>query len=426
MEMVSMKRYNRILLIISLIFVVSLGASLFIMADTQYEKVDIVRINDMVQNARENWNHTEVLAEQDFGIDYLIMDQEGKVIFQTADHDIQSINDAIARNYPHISVLSGDKVLGEAIILSGQQQQNEMRQKISVALLATFVALLLVMILYGVYVQRNIVAPFENMKEFANDIAAGNLNVTLKRDKNNMFGAFTESFDIMREELAAAKIREAKLKKKEKELIAQLSHDLKTPITGIKLTCELLKVKVTDAYEREKIENIYRKADQIDALVSDLFASTLDELGQMQVNVRDEDAEVLADIVKRNDDRGLVKQDAIPDCLICIDARRMGQIIANVISNSYKYANTKIDITYNIIEGYLQMDLRDYGPGASEDEIHLVTNMFYRGKSEEISMQEGSGLGLYISKSLIEMMNGEIICSDADPGFRVSLLIPLS
>lgn len=426
MEMVSMKRYNRILLIISLIFVVSLGASLFIMADTQYEKVDIVRINDMVQNARENWNHTEVLAEQDFGIDYLIMDQEGKVIFQTTDHDIQSINDAIARNYPHISVLSGDKVLGEAIILSGQQQQNEMRQKISVALLATFVALLLVMILYGVYVQRNIVAPFENMKEFANDIAAGNLNVTLKRDKNNMFGAFTESFDIMREELAAAKIREAKLKKKEKELIAQLSHDLKTPITGIKLTCELLKVKVTDAYEREKIENIYRKADQIDALVSDLFASTLDELGQMQVNVRDEDAEVLADIVKRNDDRGLVKQDAIPDCLICIDARRMGQIIANVISNSYKYANTKIDITYNIIEGYLQMDLRDYGPGASEDEIHLVTNMFYRGKSEEISMQEGSGLGLYISKSLIEMMNGEIICSDADPGFRVSLLIPLS
>ncbi len=183
---------------------------------------------------------------------------------------------------------------------------------------------------------------------------------------------------------------------------------------------------MTDEYEREKIENIYRKADQIDALVSDLFASTLDELGQMQVNVRDEDAEVLADIVKRNDDRGLVKQDAIPDCLICIDARRMGQIIANVISNSYKYANTKIDITYNIIEGYLQMDLRDYGPGASEDEIHLVTNMFYRGKSEEISMQEGSGLGLYISKSLIEMMNGEIICSDADPGFRVSLLIPLS
>ena len=426
MGMGSMKRYNRILLIISLIFVVSLGASLFIMADTQYEKVDIVRINDMVQNARENWNHTEVLAEQDFGIDYLIMDQEGKVIFQTTDHDIQSINDAIARNYPHISVLSGDKVLGEAIILSGQQQQNEMRQKISVALLATFVALLLVMILYGVYVQRNIVAPFENMKEFANDIAAGNLNVTLKRDKNNMFGAFTESFDIMREELAAAKIREAKLKKKEKELIAQLSHDLKTPITGIKLTCELLKVKVTDAYEREKIENIYRKADQIDALVSDLFASTLDELGQMQVNVRDEDAEVLADIVKRNDDRGLVKQDAIPDCLICIDARRMGQIIANVISNSYKYANTKIDITYNIIEGYLQMDLRDYGPGASEDEIHLVTNMFYRGKSEEVSMQEGSGLGLYISRSLIEMMYGEIICSCADPGFRVSLLIPLS
>lgn len=426
MGMGSMKRYNRVLIIIGLIFALCLGLCLYIMADTKAKQVDMVRINDLVQSARENWNRPEALAEQDFGIDYLIMDKQGKVIFQTADHDIQSINDAIARNYSHVSVLSGDTVLGEAIILTGSQQQIEMRQKISITLLGTFTAILVAMILYGVYVRKNIIKPFENMQEFANEVAAGNLDITLKRDEDNMFGAFTESFDIMREELASAKRREAILKKKEKELIAQLSHDLKTPITGIKLTSELLKVKVTDEYALEKIENIYQKADQIDALVSDLFASTLDELGQMQVKVRDEEAKVLADIVKRHDDKGLVSQEFIPECLISIDARRMGQIIANVISNSYKYANTKIDITYSIIEGYLQMDIRDHGPGVSEEEIHLVTNMFYRGKSEEVSMQEGSGLGLYISRSLIEMMYGEIICSCADPGFRVSLLIPLS
>jgi signal transduction histidine kinase len=396
------------------------------MADTKVEQIDMVRINDVVQSARENWNRPEVLAEQDFGIDYLVLNHQGKVIFQTKENDIQSINDAITHNYPHISVLSGDTVLGEVVILTGPQQQIEMRQKISVTLLGTFAVMLLVMILYGGYVRRNIIKPFENMQKFANEVAAGNLDVSIRREKDNLFGAFTESFDIMREELAAAKIREAILKKKEKELIAQLSHDLKTPITGIKLTSELLKVKVTDVYEREKIENIYQKADQIDALVSDLFASTLDELGQMQVNVRDEDAKVLADIVKRHDDKGLVNQGTIPECMISVDARRMEQIIANVISNSYKYANTKIDITYSIIEGYLQMEIRDYGPGVSEDEIHLVTNKFYRGKSEEISMQDGSGLGLYISRSLMEMMSGEIICSEADPGFRVSLLVPLS
>lgn len=421
-----MKRYNRIIIIIGLIFLGCLGACLFIMADTKVEQIDMVRINDVVQSARENWNRPEVLAEQDFGIDYLVLNHQGKVIFQTKENDIQSINDAITHNYPHISVLSGDTVLGEVVILTGPQQQIEMRQKISVTLLGTFAVMLLVMILYGGYVRRNIIKPFENMQKFANEVAAGNLDVSIRREKDNLFGAFTESFDIMREELAAAKIREAILKKKEKELIAQLSHDLKTPITGIKLTSELLKVKVTDVYEREKIENIYQKADQIDALVSDLFASTLDELGQMQVNVRDEDAKVLADIVKRHDDKGLVNQGTIPECMISVDARRMEQIIANVISNSYKYANTKIDITYSIIEGYLQMEIRDYGPGVSEDEIHLVTNKFYRGKSEEISMQDGSGLGLYISRSLMEMMSGEIICSEADPGFRVSLLVPLS
>ena len=421
-----MKRYNRVLIVFGLVFLVCLGICLFIMADTGNEKVDMVRINDVVQSVREKWNHPEYLSEQDFGIDYLVLDNQGRVITQTTENDIQSVNDAITRNYPHVSVLSGDTVLGEVVILTGPRQQIELRQRISITLLGTFAAMILVMILYGRYVRKNIIKPFEDMQKFANDIAAGDLETSLTREKDNMFGAFTESFDIMREELAAAKIREAILKKKEKELIAQLSHDLKTPITGIKLTSELLKVKVTDAYEREKIENIYQKADQIDALVSDLFASTLDDLGQMQVNVRDEDAIVLADIVKRHDDKGLAKQGSIPECLICFDVRRMEQIIANVINNSYKYANTKIDVTYSIIEGYLQMEIRDYGPGVSEDEIHLVTNKFYRGKSEEISMQDGSGLGLYISKSLMEMMSGEIICTGADPGFRVSLLIPLS
>ena len=306
-----------------------------------------------------------------------------------------------------------------------EKQIDQMTHKAFYVILGTVLFLMIVMILYGVFVRRTIIVPFQNMKEFANEIAAGNLDVSLVRDKDNMFGAFTESFDIMREELAAAREREITLKKREKEMIAGLSHDLKTPVTGIKLTSELLKVKVTDEYTRDKICSIYEKADQISTLVNDLFASTLEELGEIQVNLRGEASAVLDDIVRRYDDRELCITGELPECILSMDRRRMEQIISNCITNSYKYANTKIEVSYHLTGGYLQMNIRDYGPGVLEDEIPLVTGKFYRGRTEEVSMQDGSGLGLYISKTLLERMGGELLCSNATPGFLVSLMIPL-
>ena len=136
------------------------------------------------------------------------------------------------------------------------------------------------------------------MKGFAENVAMGNLNEPLLMDQDNMFGAFTESFDIMREELAHSRQREIDLQRREKELIASLSHDLKTPITGIKLTTELLKAKnPDDAYIQDKLDNIYMKADQIDNLVSDIFTSTLDDLGEFKVNCQDEQSSVLSTIL---------------------------------------------------------------------------------------------------------------------------------
>ena len=104
----------------------------------------------------------------------------------------------------------------------------------------------------------------------------------------------------------------------------------------------------------------------------------------------------------------------------------MSQVIGNIISNSYKYAGTKIDVEYGVKEKYLEMSIKDYGSGVSRDELELITNKFYRGKNAEESQKEGSGLGLYISKSLMSKMNGELICDSDDEGFSVTVLIPVS
>lgn len=298
------------------------------------------------------------------------------------------------------------------------------------------------------------------MQSFAGKIAEGKLDEPLLMEENNMFGVFTESFDIMREELNESRKREIELQRKEKELIASLSHDLKTPITGIKLTTELLEAKLQIYMEKadsssfleghidgpdnqqekdfedyesrkdldilDKLDNIYKKADQIDSLVSDLFSSTLEDLGEFKVSCKDEESVVLSDIIKKNDDKGLVVEEAIPKLLIKVDSKRMSQVIGNIITNSYKYAGTKIDVEYKVTDKYLEITIKDYGPGVSRDEVELITNKFYRGKNAEAENKEGSGLGLYIARSLMLKMNGELVCESDAEGFAVTLMIPIS
>lgn len=264
------------------------------------------------------------------------------------------------------------------------------------------------------------------MKEFAGRIAMGDLDSPFEMERSNLFGAFTESFDIMREELRASKARETELKRKEKELAAELSHDLKTPITGIHTICDVLSLKVQDKYVLGKVEGIQKKTQQMELLVTDLLTAALDDLGEMTVNCTDENAAVLYDIIRAADTRSLVRRSTIPECMIHIDIKRMEQVIGNIIGNSYKYADTPIDIECASSGDYLKLSITDYGKGVPADELDLIMNKFYRGRNVKDSDIDGSGLGLYIAMALMAKMNGELICSSKGKGLTVTLMILLS
>ena len=157
-----------------------------------------------------------------------------------------------------------------------------------------------------------------------------------------------------------------------------------------------------------------------------MFSSTLDDLGEFRVNCTDESSLVLKDIVMKYDDRGLVARNEIPEVLVHMDVKSMSQVIGNIISNSYKYANTAIDTEYTVVDQYLKMKIRDHGPGVPNDEIDLITNKFYRGRDWKEGKTDGSGLGLYIAKTLMEKMNGDLLAESDGDGLSITLLIPLS
>lgn len=145
-----------------------------------------------------------------------------------------------------------------------------------------------------------IIQPFNKLQKFAYHVAKGNFEDTLEMDKNNIFGAFTESFDIMREELLLSKEKLYKSECSKKELVASLSHDIKTPVATIKSISELMLLKEREEKEMKQLQAINSKADMINLLVSDLFSSTLADLDELEVVVEELDSSVISKIIKNN------------------------------------------------------------------------------------------------------------------------------
>ena len=433
-----MKNYYRTVLVLGIVFFLAvIGFAVISGQDKNAYSVkseQILRLNDIMKDAGDNWGNLSVLKDNDYGVDFVILNTEDIMVFSgikdNNDGETYSVPVAIKKGYPYTYITKGNIIMGSVILVEdGLGNLRSIRNGMIIGLTLFGILLILTAFIYGKYIKKNIIDPFNNMKDFAGRIAEGKLDEVLVMDKNNMFGTFTESFDIMREELDASKKREIALQRRERELVASLSHDLKTPITGIKVTTELLKAKLaagkTDDMD-EKLDNIYKKTEQIDVLVSDLFSSTLEDLGEFKVVCTDEPAAVLREIITKYDDKSKVISTDTPDVLIHIDTKRMSQVIGNIISNSYKYAGTSIDVSYKIEEEFLEMTIRDHGPGVPEDELSLIANKFYRGKQWADSKEEGSGLGLYIAKMLMEKMDGELLPESKGDGLSITLLIPLS
>lgn len=424
-----MKGIRRFYIYFTILLILS-GTLLILAAGSfRYTTIDGIMLNDIVETVKENWDDLSALDQMTPDTALLVLDSSGKRLYSKPEKDFEGVNgvlDAIKTGMITVPVNEGGLFMG-TVAVPDPAKTAYYRTIRDIAMLTVFtIALQLASYLvFLYYINKSITAPFKRLKEFAAFVAQGRLDEPLAMERNNIFGVFTESFDIMREELKASRQRETELKMKEKELIASLSHDLKTPVTGIRAICGVLSVKLQDEYLKAKVDNIEQKTREINTLLNDLLSSALDELGEMNVSPMEETSDMLKNIVEEHDVHNRVRAEDIPGCIIRIDKNRMSQVIGNIISNSYKYADTDIDISYAFNGNFLEMSIRDHGEGVDPEETGFLTNKYYRGKKNSPG-KEGSGLGLYISAELMKKMNGQLICISDRKGFEVRLKIPLA
>lgn len=408
-------------------FIAGMILCVIVINSKNMKEVDLAAVNDVVKTAEKNWGRIsrETFQNSDINQPISIIDNMENVIYQTTGSQFSNLYDAIKNKDTIIDIKSDNGIVGKVIIRNNEQAvMKQMKEELITAICLIFGLFMIISILYVSYIYRTLLKPFQQLQNFAVNVARGNLDIPLHMDKSNYFGAFTESFDLLREELGAARQREYESNRSKKELVATLSHDIKTPVASIKAVSELMLIQAKDEKVIKQVNTIYSKAEQIDLLVTDMFHATLEELQQLKVTVTEELSEILVDMIENVNYDQLIDYDPVPQCIILTDPLRMQQVIDNVISNSYKYAGTKIAISSQINEGYLELHIMDFGSGISEEELPLLFNKYYRGNNVE--GKNGSGLGLYISKYFMENMYGQISCYNDHNGFTVVLKIKLA
>ncbi|MBQ8569319.1 MAG: HAMP domain-containing histidine kinase [Oscillospiraceae bacterium] len=265
------------------------------------------------------------------------------------------------------------------------------------------------------FIRKKILLPFEQLSDVPYQLSKGKLTIPVKEQKSRFFGKFIWGVDLLRENIEEQKLNELKLHKEKKTLLLSLSHDIKTPLSAIKLYSKALsKGLYTDKEKQLEIaESINSRADEIEKYLSQIITASKEDFLSLEVNNGEFYLSLLMGNIRSYylEKLTLSKTEFIinkfSDCLLKGDPDRAEEVLQNIIENAVKYGDGKaVEIDFSAEENCILITVKNSGCTLSGTELTHIFDSFYRGSNA--SDKKGSGLGLYICRQLMHKMNGEI------------------
>ena len=294
--------------------------------------------------------------------------------------------------------------------------------------------LLLVSQLFTKNLTAHIMKPLEILSNATQKIKDGDLSCQIEYTGEKEFEDICNTFNEMQIHLLKAQKRNQKYEKARTDMIVGISHDLKTPLTVIKGAVKgILDGIVTDSkQQRNLLQMAYRRSEDMDSLLNQLFYLSKLNTGNMPIHLKSINiakyletyANAIQPLLKVGEEEFIIQKNAVFENVL-IDVEQFHRILDNLLTNSRKYAHKiplKMGITLNKINEMIDICFYDNGVGVAKDKIPYIFDEFYRG--DESRNEEGNGLGLYITKCLIEMMNGYVKAENVE-GFKVHLILPI-
>ena len=283
--------------------------------------------------------------------------------------------------------------------------------------------ILTVMLFVGI----KIITPFERIKNMPYELARGNLTVPLKESRSKFFGRFIWGLDLLREKLEQQKLEAFRLQKEKKTLLLSLSHDIKTPLSAIKLYSQALSKHLYHDKEKQlaAVRGIGTKADEIESYVSQIVKATTEDFLSIEIikgefylhELIDKITEYYSDKLELNKIEFSITD--FSDCILKGDIDRSVEVLQNIIENAVKYGNGNyIRIDFSDEENCRLIIVSNSGVTLPDSEMSHIFESFWRGSNA--GNINGSGLGLYICRQIMNKMDGEIFAEIRDDRMLVT------
>ena len=273
----------------------------------------------------------------------------------------------------------------------------------------------------GLWIYRSVAAPLVKLRKATQNIKEGNLDFVLKVDGTDEFAELCRDFEEMRRRLKESAEEKVLIDKENKELISNISHDLKTPITAVKGYVEGIMDGVADTPEKmdRYVRTIYNKTNEMDHLINELtFYSKIDTnripYTFSKLNVDDYFSDCAEEVGLELETRGIQLYYANyveKDVLVIADGEQIRRVIHNIISNAIKYMDkTKgvIQIRVKDVGDFIQVEIEDNGKGIASKDLTYIFDRFYRTDVSRNSSKGGSGIGLSIVRKILEDHGGKV------------------
>ena len=344
--------------------------------------------------------------------------------------------------YPHITgVFSDDDIYSSnepyvIIEINGTLYRVEYKASGDnniVVVNCAFGAIFLLMIVLLLYIRQHIIVPFGRLNTVPQELARGNLSVEIPEEKSRFFGKFTWGVNLLREKIEDDRQRELSTQREKKLLLLSLSHDIKTPLSAIKLNAKALEKGIYKDTEkqREVAQNINKRADEIEQFVSEITkAASKDfmtfEVTQGEVFLSQVITKISARYVPQLETCGTeFSVQKFNDCILFCDPDRLGECLQNLMENAIKYGDSKrIEIGFDRMDGCQLITVCNTGCTLEEKELPQIFESFHRGNNA--NKVQGNGLGLFICKRLMSLMGGEVYAEIQGDRFCVTLIVRLA
>ena len=273
----------------------------------------------------------------------------------------------------------------------------------------------------GLWIYRSIAVPLVKLKKATKNIKEGNLDFVLEVEGNDEFSQLCQDFEEMRKRLKESTEEKILMDKENKELISNISHDLKTPITAVKGYVEGIMDGVADTPEKmdRYVRTIYNKTNEMDHLINELtFYSKIDTnripYTFSKLNVEDffsDCAEVLGLEMETRGSELVYANYVEKGGQVIADGEQIRRVIHNIVSNAIKYMEKPrgiIQLRVKDVGDFIQVEIEDNGKGIAAKDLPYIFDRFYRTDVSRNSSKGGSGIGLSIVKKIMEDHGGKV------------------